>query len=118
MTNSPNKCEDRSRKKLLRTQVYNLSKELGKALQRYDKENNTWEKKEIQKSKKDIVMDNERKSIMDILGEKSDFFVKRAIVWDIISYSRKIWWQERQIIQFKCKYGWLKEIIINWGYQP
>ena len=105
MTNSPNKCEDRGRKKLLRTQVYNLSKELGKALQRYDKEKSTWEKNEIQKSKKDIVMDNERKSIMDILGEKSDFFVKRAIVWDIISYSRKIWWQERQIIQFKCKYG-------------
>jgi hypothetical protein len=41
MANSPNKCENSGRKKLLRTQVYNLSKELGKALQRYDKENNT-----------------------------------------------------------------------------
>ena len=105
MANSPNKCENSGRKKLLRTQVYNLSKKLHKALVIYDKEKNTWEENEIQKSKRDNIIENERKSIMDILGERSDFFVKRAIVWDIISYSRKIWWQERQIIQFKCKYG-------------
>ena len=43
MTNSPNKCEDRGIKKLLRTQVYNLSKELCKALKRYDKEKSTCE---------------------------------------------------------------------------
>jgi len=113
MNNSINKYEGRWRKKLLRTQVYNISNKLAKALTIYDKKNKWIENEIINPIKeKEIIIDNEKKNIMNILGEKSDFFVKRAIVWDIICYSRKILWKEKEIIQFKCKY-WLWITVDN-----
>ncbi len=99
MVNSPNKYEGRDGKKFLKTQAYTISEKIGKALARYDEEEKWWEESEIQRPKK------ENDDIRDILEERSDLFVKRAIVWDIISYSRKLWWEEKQITQFKCKYG-------------
>ena len=46
MNNSINKYEGRWRKKLLRTQVYNISNKLAKALTIYDKKNK-WIENEI-----------------------------------------------------------------------
>lgn len=99
MKNTPNKSEGRDGKKFLKTQAYTISEKIGKALERYDEEEKWWEEDEVQKPKK------ENDEIRDILEERSDLFAKRAIVWDIMSYSRKIWWEEKQITQFKCKYG-------------
>ena len=118
MENSTNKPEGTWRRKLLRMQVYNISKKLARALAKYNKENNKSAENEIQelkkennksavneiqepKKEKDNIIDKERESIMNILKEKSDFFVKRVIVWDIIYDSTKIW----EELQFKCKYG-------------
>ena len=99
MKNAPNKSEGRDGKKFLKTQAYTISEKIGKALERYDEEEKWWEADEVQKPRK------ENDEIRDILEERSDLFAKRAIVWDIMSYSRKIWWEEKQITQFKCKYG-------------
>lgn len=104
MENSPNKYEVNWRKKLLRMQVYNISERLlARALVKYNKEKNKSVENGIQepKKEKDKIIDKERESIMNILKEKSDLFVKRAIVWDIIYDSTKIW----EELQFKCKYG-------------
>ena len=107
MKNSTLKPENRDWKRLLKTQIYSLSERIWKAISKYDdgeilsKEENTNQKA---KTDKDIIG--------DILQEKSDFLAKRAIVWDIRSYSRKIWWENKQITQFKCKY-WLWITIDN-----
>ena len=100
-------------------QVYKISKRLlARALAKYNKKKNKSVENGIQEpqKEKDIIIDNEiqepqkekdkiidkeRESIMNILKEKSDLFVKRAIVWDIIYDSTKIW----EELQFKCKYG-------------
>ncbi len=117
MKKSPNKYEGSDWKKFLKTQAYNISKKIGRALERYDDENISWVEIEKQKLKNEYGDENiwveieeqepktEYDDIKDILEEKSDLFVKRAIVWDIISYSRKLWWEKRLVTQFKCKYG-------------
>ena len=105
MNNPSNSPENRDGKRFLKTQVYTISEKIGKALSRYD------DPPEIEEQ--DFhTMWLENKNIKDILEEKSDLFRKRAIVWDIWSYSRKLWWEDKQITQFKCKY-WLWITIDN-----
>ena len=70
----------------------------------------------------------ERDVIENMLYKKSDFLWRRAIVWDILSYTTKEWeeekgsvpWEEKQIVQedekektqFRCKY-WLWITVNN-----
>jgi len=105
MNNPSNSPENRDGKRFLKTQVYTISEKIWKALSRYD------DPPEIEEQ--DFhTMWSDNKNIKDILEEKSDLFRKRAIVWDIWSYSRKLWWEDKQITQFKCKY-WLWITIDN-----
>ena len=106
MKNTPNKSEGRDGKKFLKTQAYTISDRIGRALKRYDDDKMGIEEEKPQRLKK------ENDSIKEILEERSDLFARRAIVWDIRSYSRKIWWEEKQITQFKCKY-WLWITVDN-----
>lgn len=105
MNTPSNTPENRDGKRFLKTQVYTISEKIWKALSRYDDPPET-EEQDFH------TMWAENKNIKDILEEKSDLFRKRAIVWDIWSYSRKLWWEEKQITQFKCKY-WLWITIDN-----
>ncbi len=108
MKNTPNKIEGRDGKKFLKTQAYTISEKIWRALERYNDEENWIKEDETQKQK------DENNKIRDILAERSDLFVKRAIVWDIRSYSKKVWWEEKQIIKFKCKYGlWITVDNLN-----
>ena len=113
MVNTPNKSEGRDWKKFLKTQAYTISEKIGRALERYDEDEPlTWEKETQETQEKWTYREND--SIKDILEERSDLFVKRAIVWDIRSYSRKLWWEEKQVTQFKCKYGlWITVDNLN-----
>lgn len=92
---------------MLKSQVYTIWEKIWKTLSKYDEDKEDiveyWSK---QKSR------TEKEIIKDILEEKSDLLKRRAIVGDIISYSTKIWWEERQVIKFKCKY-WLSITIDN-----
>ena len=101
------KSENRDWKKFLKSQVYTISGKIWKALAEYDKDKEEnvedWNKKKPR---------TEKDTIRDILEERSDLFWRRAIVWDIISYSTKIWWEERQMTKFKCKY-WLSITVDN-----
>lgn len=60
---------------------------------------------------KDKKYETERDVIENMLYKKSDFLWRRAILWDILSYSIKTWeegvsqWEEKEITQFRCKYG-------------
>lgn len=99
MKNTFDKLESRDGKKFLKTQAYTIAEKIGNALERYDEPDEWWTAWKIEKPI------NENDYIKNILEERSDLFVRRAIVWDIQSYSRKLWWEERQITQFKCKYG-------------
>lgn len=94
-------------KKFLKSQVYSMSEKIWKALSRYDDKENV--KIEAESKKK---LKTEGDVIKDILEERSDLFARRAIVWDIISYSTKVWWEEKQITKFKCKY-WLWITVDN-----
>ena len=107
MKNTINKPWRRDGKKFLKTQAYTISEKIGRALERYNEET-WWEENKVQTQNK------EKDDIRDILKERSDLFVKRAIVWDIRSYSKKVWWEEKQIIKFKCKYGlWITVDNLN-----
>jgi len=100
------KPEGKDWKKLLKSQVYTMSEKIWKVLSRYDdddEEVEEWDKKRPR-------LEND--VIKDILEERSDLFARRAIVGDIISYSTKVWWEEKQITKFKCKY-WLWITIDN-----
>ena len=107
MKNTFNSQETKDWKKFLKTQLYTISDKIWKALSRYEE----WEDK-------DTNMEDwshrkvENTYIRDLLQEKANLFTKRAIVGDIWSYTKKIWWEERQIIQFKCKY-WLWITVDN-----
>ena len=108
MKNTPNKSEGRDGKKFLKTLIYTISDKLGKAIDRLDEENKPAETERWERIRK------ESESIKDILTEKSDLLVKRAIVWDIRSYTKRIWWEDKMIVQFKCKYGlWITVDNIN-----
>ena len=108
MKNTPNKSEGRDGKKFLKTQIYTISDKLGKAIDRLDEENKPAETERWERIRK------ESESIKDILTEKSDLLVKRAIVWDIRSYTKRIWWEDKMIVQFKCKYGlWITVDNLN-----
>ena len=96
MIDNPNKSESRDGKKFLKTQIYTIWDKLGNALWRLDEEKKPLEEGTPKK---------ENDSIKSILEEKSELLVKRAIVWDIRSYTKRIWWEEKLIVQFKCKYG-------------
>ena len=105
MNTPSNTPENKDGKRFLKTQVYTISEKIGKALSRYDDAPDQQEQ-DFQ------TMQSENKTIRNILQEKSDLFTKRAIVWDIWSYSRKIWGEDKQITQFRCKY-WLWITIDN-----
>lgn len=106
MVETITKPEGKDWKKFLKSQVYTMSEKIWRALSRYDEEKDDAE--EVNKKKPTT----EKDVIKDILEERSDLFARRAIVWDIISYSTKIWWEEKQITKFKCKY-WLWITIDN-----
>ena len=100
------KPEGKDWKKLLKSQVYTMSEKIWKVLSRYDDDDDEvkeWDKKKP-RSENDVIK--------DILEERSDLFARRAIVGDIISYSTKVLWEEKQITKFKCKY-WLSITIDN-----
>lgn len=44
--------------------------------------------------------------------ETSDYLKNRAIVWDIVCYSKKEWWISKYVVKFNCKYG-LKITVEN-----
>lgn len=100
------KPEGKNWKKFLKSQVYTMSEKIWKALSRYDdKKGDIWDE-----TKKKIKTETD--DIREILEERSDLFARRAIVWDIISYSTKVWWEEKQVTKFKCKY-WLWITVDN-----
>ena len=106
MKNTFDKLEGRDWKKFLKTQAYTIAEKIGNALERYDDTSNWGVDQKIEKPS------NENEYIKNILEERSDLFVKRAIVGDILSYSRKLGWEEKQITQLKCK-SWLWITIDN-----
>ena len=106
MNTPPNMPGNNDGKRFLKAQIYIISERIWKALSRYNDEAPEIQEQDFQ------TMQTENKAIRNILKEKSDLFTKRAIVWDIWSYNRKIWWEDKQITQFRCKY-WLWITIDN-----
>lgn len=103
----PRNTEKKDWKKFLKSQVYTISQKIWRALSRYDDSD---EKKAKGWNKRRFNPENE--AIKRILEKRSDLFVKRAIVGDIISDKIKIWWEEKQVTKFKCKY-WLWITVDN-----
>lgn len=83
---------NRRQKKLLKSQVFNLSEQLKVALDT---------KKE---TKQPCSQRQERDIIQNILEERAEFFAQRVIVGDIKSFSARVG-GIKQITQFDCKYG-------------
>ena len=108
MKDTPNKAEGRDGKKFLRTQAYIIWEKLGRALARLSEKKlneGEWEEKSLSEGERwGERLRKETESIKNILN-KSELLVKRAIVWDIRSYTKKILWEEKLIVQFECKYG-------------
>ena len=105
MKNSSNKSEGKN-KTFLKSQIYNISWNIRRALEKFSDEKTWWDNEISQISRRG------NDHIKEILEEKSDLFAKRAIVWDIHSYTRNIGWNIKQITQFKCKY-WLWITVDN-----
>lgn len=103
MKDNINDTESIDGKKFLKTQLFTISEQIWKALSKLDDE--WWkDRKHTQKGGND--------KIYEILQNKSDYLSTRAIVWDISSYTKKIWGEEQNVIQFKCKY-WLWIVVDN-----
>lgn len=105
------KPEGKDWKKFLKSQVYTMSEKIWRALSRYDDKDKSQDKN-IAERWRNKKFATEKDAIKNILEKRSDLFARRAIVWDIISYSTKIWGEERQVTKFKCKY-WLWITVDN-----
>mgnify|MGYP003292615590 CR=1 FL=1 len=88
-------------KKLLKTQIYRVSEQISKGLSTLDSDQSQSKKN----SELQHIKNTENAKIYDLLQDRSEYLATRAIVWDILIYTKKIWWEEKYIIQFKCKYG-------------
>ena len=98
-------AEKKDWKELLKEQVRNIWERIWKVLSQSNSKEKSW----VWKKKN---FSTERDAIKDILEWTSDFFWKKAIVVDIYTYSKKVWWEEKWMIKYKCKY-WLWITISN-----
>ena len=96
-------ARSRGWKKFLNSQAYTIKQKLWRALSRYD---DSGEKKS--KDEKKTKFSTENEAIRKILEKRSDLFVKRAIVGDIVC-DKDI---DARVIKFKCKY-WLWITVNN-----
>lgn len=88
----------------LAKQLKQMPKRILKTLSESNNEDFDWEKTKYK---------TERDAIKDMFYKKSDYLWRRAILWDILSYSLiELWKEEKdnsqrvcEVTQFKCKYG-------------